>query len=171
MVQRMTGPSAISATLLSKDVGVPQPTLSAWLREASTLPTMSSKKKSGGEVPKSPRQWSATEKLEVVLAAGAVPESELGAFLRSKGLRESDLAAWREIVRTSATEALDGAKKKPPTSNSKSTADARKIKWLEGKLAEKDKRLHAMNTLLDIQKKVREIWGDADEPTPGKSAT
>jgi len=34
MVQRLTGPDAISAWALSKQVDVPQPTLSTWLRKA-----------------------------------------------------------------------------------------------------------------------------------------
>ena len=37
MVQRMTGPRAISASALAVEVGVPQPTLSAWLRNARSL--------------------------------------------------------------------------------------------------------------------------------------
>jgi len=34
MVQKLTGPDAISAWALSKQVDVPQPTLSTWLRKA-----------------------------------------------------------------------------------------------------------------------------------------
>ena len=37
MVQRMTPPGAISATALSAEVGVGQPTLSRWLREAASV--------------------------------------------------------------------------------------------------------------------------------------
>ena len=35
MIQRMTGPEAISANALAQEVGVHQTTLSSWLREAS----------------------------------------------------------------------------------------------------------------------------------------
>ena len=34
MIQKMTGPDAISASILSKEVDVPQATLSKWLRGA-----------------------------------------------------------------------------------------------------------------------------------------
>ncbi len=37
LVQRMTGSSAMSATALAEEVGVPQPTLTGWLREASIV--------------------------------------------------------------------------------------------------------------------------------------
>lgn len=37
MVEKMTGPRGKSATLLATEVGVPQPTLSRWKREAGTV--------------------------------------------------------------------------------------------------------------------------------------
>ena len=37
MIQRMTGPGAVTATVLGKEVGVSQPTLSAWLRQGVVL--------------------------------------------------------------------------------------------------------------------------------------
>jgi transposase-like protein len=33
MVQRLAGPRAITAAALSRETGIPQPTLSAWLRQ------------------------------------------------------------------------------------------------------------------------------------------
>lgn len=40
MVARMTGPQALAAAL-TREVGLSQPTLSRWLREAGTVRTMS----------------------------------------------------------------------------------------------------------------------------------
>ncbi len=37
MVQKLTAPGAPSATALSDEVGVPQPTLSKWVREAGRV--------------------------------------------------------------------------------------------------------------------------------------
>ena len=34
MIQKMTGPAALSATALSRQVDIPQATLSKWLRKA-----------------------------------------------------------------------------------------------------------------------------------------
>ena len=41
-VRRMAGPGGLSANALSKEVGVPQATLSRWLRSASNVDRMSS---------------------------------------------------------------------------------------------------------------------------------
>ena len=85
MVERMSGPRAVSANALSQEVGITQPTLSRWLREAGSVAGVSKKKKRPQSKPSSPatppaRQWSAEEKVRVVLAAAGVSEQELGEF-------------------------------------------------------------------------------------------
>lgn len=113
----------------------------------------------------SPRKWSGVEKVQAVLEAVGIPEAELGEFLRRKGIHECDLKAWREVAVKSAAEALEGGDK---MAKSAATA-ARRIKELEQDLAKKDRRLKAVNALLELQKKVREILGDAEEPTHPRS--
>jgi transposase-like protein len=44
MVRRMLGPHAATATSLSQETGIPQPTLSRWLRTAASIKTVSSPK-------------------------------------------------------------------------------------------------------------------------------
>ena len=66
---------------------------------------------SGVVVPQGPRKWSGVEKLQVVLEAASIPDAELGEFLRKKGIHEADLKAWREVVRKSAADALEGGGK------------------------------------------------------------
>lgn len=161
LVRRMTGPSAASASALAKESGVSQSTLSRWLLAASTLPVMNVKRDDDG-APKSTRQWTATEKLAVVAEAATLAPADLGAFLRAKGLRAADLHAWREQV----VAALGDTK----ANRRKAAAEAGRIKNLERELERKDRRLRAVETLLDIQKKVREIWGEEGEFTPPKSA-
>jgi transposase len=92
MVQKMlTGRSANS---VAQEVGVNQPTLSKWLRDARTLRTVSKSK--GNAEPREkarrrPEDWSAEEKLEVVLKARGLSEAELGEFLRRQGLHDEQL--------------------------------------------------------------------------------
>jgi transposase-like protein len=161
MIERLAGPGAISAAALGKEVGVAQSTLSKWLRDASTLSSMGNKKDERRVGAQSPRKWSGVEKLQIVLEAAAIPDAELGEFLRKRGIHEADLKAWRELT----LNALEGSDK----STKHSAAADRRIKELEQDLAKKEKRLKAVNALLDLQKKVREIWGDAEEPTQPRS--
>src|SRR5262249_42552221 len=75
MVERMTGPQAVSATRLGREVGVSQDSLSRWLREASSLGDMA---KPGA---RGPRQWTLDEKIRVLAAARGLSGNELTTLL------------------------------------------------------------------------------------------
>jgi len=101
MIQKMTGPDAISASALSKQVDVPQPTLSKWLRMAGVGPSYALNnaheytKMAKIKDSKRPNDWSAEDKLKVVVEASSLDDEQLGAFLRSKGLHQTHLDQWR----------------------------------------------------------------------------
>src|SRR5262245_27500193 len=111
MVQRLLGPNAVAAIHLAKEVGVPQSTLSPWLRADHRFDMKAKEDPSPRPQKTSPR--SAEDKLRIVLAAEAVPPEQLGAFLRREGVHEQELETWRAAVKQAATVALSGAA--PPT--------------------------------------------------------
>ena len=168
MVQRMSGARPISAGALSRDVGVSQPTLSKWLRQASLdHPPRFFEPHSCEEVTmmsvKRPQDWSPEEKLQVVLEASSLPSEELGAFLRSKGLHESHLEQWRSQM-------LNGLHGKASLKKiAKKNAPTKEVKELKRELARKDKALAEAAALLVLKKKAQSIWGDEDEDTPRKN--
>jgi transposase len=177
MVERMAGPEGISATTLSREVGVSQATLSCWLRRARTLGAVKTansngngtatmtEQGAGGDTPKKrPQDWTAEERLAVVLEAAKLREEELGAFLRAKGLHEAQMVAWRRAV----LEALDPRAKK--TASKKNSAEGKRIRELEKDLYRMEKALAETAALLTLSKKVRALWGDADAGTPRGSA-
>lgn len=167
LVQRMLMPGGPTATALSHEVGVSQPTLSRWLREATTLESVTKRRKRPASPPAArttaPQRTddrSAEQKLRLVLEASVLPDTELGEFMRRHGLHEADLAAWREM----ALGAL-GAAQVPAAR----TGDARRVRELEKELRRKDKALAETAALLVLQKKVRAIWGDGDDDTKSGS--
>ncbi len=113
---------------------------------------------------KRPQDWSAEEKFEVVVEAATVPEEELGAFLRRKGLHEAQLNEWRQMV-------LSGLGKRSSRSAKARTPEARRVRELERELARKDKALAEASALLVLKKKAAAIWGDEDESTPRKNGS
>jgi transposase-like protein len=160
MVQRMSAPNPISAMSLSKEVGVSQSQLSRWLRTAHTLAPM--KKEHPSEpVAQSGSSRTAAEKLRIVMAAAALEPGELGAFLRREGVHEAELEQWRAAVLDAGQAALESGGPKASTRGTES----KRIKELERELRRKDKALAEAAALLVLQKKVREIWGDADDDT------
>jgi transposase len=159
MVQRMVGPEAISANRLSQEIGIGQPTLSKWLRDASgRMPGV--KFDSPPPSPRSPRRpedWSPEERLRAVLEASQLSDEKLGAFLRREGISEVVLAEWKSAM----LEALSPQRK--------TSGDSRKVRELEKELRRKDKALAEAAALLVLQKKAQALWGDEDDDTGPKS--
>ena len=162
MIQKMTGPDAISAGALSKQIDVPQSTLSTWLRKAgihSTYACLNQQKGNMIMAARTPNGWSAEEKLKAVLEAASIADEQLGAFLRKKGIHESHLEQWRMQM-------LGGlGKRRPAGKSSHRSADIKRIRSLEKELRRKDKALAETAALLVLKKKVREIWGDEEDNT------
>ncbi len=166
MVQRLAAPGGPSATQMAEEVGVPQSTLSRWLRRAgrfaedpAALPVETSRRPMPS---KRPQDWTAEEKLQALIEAAAVPEEQLGPFLRRQGLHQAQLQDWRQQV-------LSGLRQRPARSSKKSTTEARRLRELERELARKEKALAEAATLLILKKKVGAIWGDEADDTAPKS--
>jgi transposase len=165
MVRKMTGPDALSANALSREVGVCQSVLSRWLRRAGEPVLTAPQARSQGalSVSKRPQDWTPEEKLRVVLEAEALPEEALGAFLRKRGLYEAHLREWREQI-------LAALAQRSPRKAAKSSPEQRQIRELEKELDRKDKALAEAAALLVLQKKARMLFGaDEAEPTPKRN--
>lgn len=154
MVQRMAGPEGRTAANLSKEVGVSQTSLSKWLRDAKVRRMPNGEERE--QEARRPDDWSAEEKLAAVIEAGRLGESELGEFLRRRGIHQSQLEQWKQA----ALEALGSSSKSP-----RSSSDTRRIRDLEKQLQRKDKALAETAALLVLQKKARAIWGAGDDDT------
>lgn len=169
MVQKLADPRGPSACQLAREVGVPQTTLSRWLREAGRVENrdvllLSDHPNRRSMTAKRPQDWTAEEKFDVVVEAATVAEEELGAFLRRKGIHEAQLKEWRQTV-------LSGLGKRSTRSAKKRTPEARRVRELECELARKDKALAEASALLVLKKKAEAIWGDEDESTPRKNGS
>jgi hypothetical protein len=143
MVQRMTGPNAVSANRLAKEMGINQQTLSRWLMDARTLPLVA-RSKSGSQ------RRSVEEKARIVSEAGKLSDDELTQFLQREGVQLAELEQWRL--------ALDEEARVP-------NATARHIRELERELARKEKALAEAAALLVLKKKAQALLGDEDDDT------
>jgi len=168
LVQKLADPRGPTANQLAREVGVPQSTLSRWLRESGKVESRGilflSNHPRRTMTAKRPKDWTAEEKLNLVIESAAVPDNELGAFLRRKGLHEAQLKEWRRIV-------LSGLEKRSFSTAKKRTPEARRVRELERELARKDKALAEAAALLVLKKKVQTIWGGGDDGTAKKNGS
>ena len=150
MVIKMAVPGAQSATSLAKETGVPQSTLSRWLRSYATV-------RLEGEAMRQrrPQDWSAEEKLEALLEYERISEEQRGVFLRQKGLHEATLEKWKK-------EMLEALKIKPFVGGKKDP-QRKRIAVLERELRRKEAALAEAAALLVLKKKADAIWGDAKD--------
>ena len=173
MIHRLSGNNALSANRLSQEVGIPQTTLSKWLRNASVVQperfqdSMNAFLKEGSiektMTQKRPKDWTPEEKLQAVLEASQLSEEDLGAYLRKKGLHESNLKQWRQEM-LGALQAKTYSKK-----SSGKSAEAKRIRQLEREIVRKDKALAETAALLVLKKKAQAIWGGEDDSIPPKN--
>lgn len=184
MRRRLVGPNAITATQLSIEVGVPQTTLSRWRQRSGRARVIMAGREDEGRQEhergstanaaeaiergrvveqRRPADWPGEEKLAAVLEATALPEAELGAFLRRKALHKSDVDQWRQV----ALEALDGGKGR--ARRRAGSAEAKRIRELERELDRKDKALAETAALVVLKKKLRVLWSDEDDDDAGRS--
>lgn len=162
MIKRLSGPNAPSANALAKESGICQATLSRWLREAATVNPVTPqphdpKKKTKG---KRAQDWTAAEKLEVVMEASKLSDNELGAFLRRRGLHRAQLEEWRQQALTALEKPSAGRGRRRKT-----TEEQKRIRELEREVRRKEKALAEAAALLVLKKKVQAIWGDEDDDT------
>lgn len=165
MIARLSGPNAVSACALARETGVPQSTLSRWLRAAGTVKGMTDPH-ANDRSSSDPTSLSAADKQRLLAEADGLRDQELGEFLRRNGLHASDLEAWRAAIES----ALDDQGSKPRSDRGR-REDANRIRELEKELKRKEKALAEAAALLVLQKKVRAIWGDEDDDTPRGSGT
>jgi transposase-like protein len=165
LVQKMLLPNARPVSALAREAGLPEGTLYRWKKEIILGGMSTDRPDDKPPTPtkppqqKPPHQWSAEEKLGVVLEATAVPEAELGAFLRRKGLHAAQLAEWRKQM-------LAGLDGRGGVADRKAAGvEARRVRDLERELRRKDKALAEAAALLILKKKAQAIWGDEDDNT------
>lgn len=158
MVERLVGPRRVSASALSREVGVPQPTLSLWLKAAGTVPVAMGDDERRTKA-RRPDDWAPREKLDAVMEAAGVPDSNLGEWLRCKGLTEEHLRQWRELLEDHAAAVFAGRESRTSGETTK------RVKELERELRRKEKALAETAALLVLQGKMQALWAAEDKPT------
>ena len=164
IVEKLLRPGGPSATRLAREVGISQPTLSRWKREAGSLASMKKKTKQATRQQKKDKgkRWSAKDKLRIVMQAEELSDEDLGGFLRREGVHSRQLEQWREAVHAAFGE-------RSPESRRQAQADRKRIQQLERELRRKEKALAEAAALVWLKKKAQGIWGDEDDDTPRKN--
>lgn len=146
IVRKILLPDNPGVTQISEETGISIQTLYSWLREDVEMSFEGT----------NPEDRSMLEKQEILLEAASIPQDQLGAWLRERGIHEEHLKLWRNEIK----EALKFNKNQERKENSETK---KKIKALEKEIQRKDKALAEMAALMTLKKKLEGIWFEPED--------
>lgn len=157
-VRRMLS-SGKTASEVARELGLHPTQLFRWRQQMSHIAAAMPDQENDTSKARRPQDWTPEEKLEAVLKSQSLTETEMGAFLRARGLHKADLDEWRESVLRGARAELGG------TAGGSKSREQKRIRELERELHRKDKALAEASALLVLKKKAQAIWGAEDDDT------
>ncbi len=101
------------------------------------------------------RTFSAKQKLKILEETDALPQGELGAYLRKKGLYSSALNRWRKQRDEGLFAAMAPKKRGAPTK----APEVRRVAELERELGQVRAQLDQAQQVIQVQKKLCELFG------------
>lgn len=104
------------------------------------------------------RTFSGQQKLRILEETDNLPEGELGAYLRRKGLYSSALSRWRKEREKGLTPKKRGAPAK--------AYEVKRLAELEHEVQQLRQKLDRAEKVIGVQKKLCELFG----PPPGEDA-
>ncbi len=106
-----------------------------------------------------PDNWSAEDKLAVVIETASLNEVQLSEYCRSKGLHPDQVEQWKVSALAGYQQSVQARKEVQRCRQE----DRKKIKQLEKQLHRKEKALAETAALLVLSKKCEAIWGVNEE--------
>jgi len=147
----------VSVQGIADDLGVGHSTLSKWIALArkqklepdNEAPRMTKEKR--------PQDWSAEEKLNMVMTCASLDDEKLSELCREKGIFPHHIIQWKSDFVTGKTVSLNAS------TRTENKVLRQNIKALKKELNRKDRALAETAALLVLQKKVSEIWGNDED--------
>ena len=155
-IQRLLDPNCPLLVDLAVSTGIPRGTLARWRHEARNEPSLQGMfMGNDDDQSRRPSDWSATQRMRVLMDSSALSEAALGEFLRREGLHQDTLIQWK-------SDALAGLEK--PKSR---RTTSRRERALEREIRRKDKALAEVAALLVLQKKAHLLLGGNEDDGSG----
>lgn len=153
ILSKLLPPYNLTLAALSRQEGVSKSALYEWRKQLE---------KEGKAMPVKTNQsnnWSAEEKVNVVIETATLSEIALNEYCRSKGLYTEQVLEWK---RACITGQVNAAKQNKQDAG-QLREDKKKILQLEKELSRKDKALAEAAALLVLQKKFQSLYGAGEE--------
>lgn len=143
---------------LCNEWGISRSSLTRWINESKVQAPMKVKHDNDmNKTEKRPQDWIAEEKLNMVIACGALDEIRISELCRERGIYPYHIEQWKSEFAGSTT---GYEKSGGHTENRHLKNENRELKK---ELRRKEKALAETAALLVLQKKTAAIWGDNED--------
>jgi transposase-like protein len=158
----LSRPAGVTLNEIAAVLGIGQSTLGKWIIKAKHqgFESTSHSRTIGTGImtsEKRPQDWTLEERLQMVIACGALDEAATNTMCRQQGLFPHHVAQWKADF-ANGTQQASAAKQNPEIKTFK-----HEIKTLRRELNRKDRALAETAALLVLQKKVQAIWGNDED--------
>ena len=154
-LSRSDGTTLVEVT---DSLGIGESTLHKWMVKSRNQQLGSSTEHDSASIvgvrkEKRPQDWSQEERLEMVIACGALDETAMNELCRERGVYAHHVKQWKQDFISSSTvhERTDAKSLKG------------EVRELKKELNRKDRALAETAALLVLQKKVSAIWGNDED--------
>jgi transposase len=133
---------------IARDAGIGRSTLTYWLKHYKKGGNMNLTQKE-----RRPQDWTAEERINALMATGAMSEGDRVSWCRKRGVFAHHLEQWKkDVISLLTTNKAPGKSKDAIRLKKENTA-------LKKELNRKDKALAELAVLLVLKKKADSIWG------------
>ena len=153
VIKKMMPPNSVPVLQLCKETGVSDVTIYKWRKKYRNQGVAVALDK------KKPDDWTAEDKLSVVIETASFNEVQMNEYCRHKGLYRQQVEEWKASA-LSGYHQRDQVKKENLRNRQE---DKKQIKRLESELRRKEKALAETAALLVLSKKCEAIWGVKEE--------
>ena len=150
VLKKMLPPHTKSVPEISKEEGIPEPTLYLWRRAARAQGRLLPH----GDM--TPAGWTSADKFAAVVETAAMNEAQKAAYCRQRGLFPEQIAVWRAACENAND--WDEAQSKKLKETMKESK--KRTQELERELHRKEKALAETAALLVLKKKANAYWGE-----------
>ena len=147
--------SGTSVASVARSIGITKSTLYLWIKVVTNTDLKDSPT-SGGEIQKSPYNWTSAEKMKAIIEASKFSNEDLSGYCRKQGIFPHHLEAWKaEFIAYQDKSGISNANEVRGLKN--------EIKALSAELRRKEKALAETAALLVLKKKAHILWGSNEE--------
>jgi len=144
-IKKLLSSNSEGLTSIANKLGVPVSTLYGWKAKYANMPSMTKSTKN--------KNYSPEEKLNILIKTSSMIEEDLGAYLRTEGLKSSDLNVFKEDLLS------PNPGKGRPRLDPELVASRKDNKLLKRDLKKTQAALAEQSARIILLKKSHEIWG------------